>query len=103
VLRYVQEVRNLREDQFTLRKYLGNSPVRSDKQVNIMLSQSVGADAADGKDVNRMLDSFEPAVRQLVVGNQAAGAPMNPDTQQITTPDGLKWRKNPDGSMTQVQ
>lgn len=102
VLDYVQELRNLREDQFALRKYLGNSPVRSDKQVGIMLSQSVGTDAGSSADVHRMLDVFEPAVKKLVTGNQSAGAPFNPDAGITTTHDGLKWKKNPDGSMTQV-
>lgn len=104
VLDYVQELRNLREDQFALRKYLGNSPVRSDKQVGIMLSQSVGTDAGSSQDVNRMLDVFEPAVKKLVTGNQSAGAPFNPDAGggMVTTHDGLKWKKNADGSMTQV-
>ena len=75
VLDYVQELRNLREDQFALRKYLGNSPVRSDKQVAIMLAQSVGADAGSGKDVIRMLNAFEPAVNRLIIGNQVGGKP----------------------------
>lgn len=82
VLDYVQELRNLREDQMSLRKYLGNPPMRSDKQVNLMLNQSVGTDAGNAADVNRMLDVFEPAVRKLIVANQSAGKPSNLPGQQ---------------------
>jgi hypothetical protein len=64
----INSIATLREDSFALRQFFGNSPMRSDNQVKIMLNQIPSvADFATGDSqfVARKLDNFERSVHTI--------------------------------------
>jgi len=62
---YILELRNLRDDIFGMRQFLGNQPVRSDSQVKLLLAQVPDESAPDADWVRQALATYRFTVSIL--------------------------------------
>lgn len=74
VFQYAQEVLHTREDVMALRSFLGNSPVRSDRQFQTYLAQVPDASISTPEQLESRLAPLETTVN-AIRGSQAGGFP----------------------------
>lgn len=65
VKNYIVGLRQLQEDIFALRPFLGNSPVRSDKQVDLLLAQVPNKSTLDSDTAKRQLEAYRITINEF--------------------------------------